>query len=189
MKNILYILIAFLVITNLQAQTPTIGDIRHGFDIADGAGWILLNGRLKSALTATQQVAATSVGIGANLPNATGKVLMQKALLTTGGGSVTLTQANLPNIAYNNVTTVSSGAHTHGIAWSGTPIGGPPAANTGGLANGGAFSPLGYFMFNAPSTTGAHSHPTVTVTTGGSGTAITTTPANIGAKTFIYLGL
>ena len=82
--------------------TTIIGDTKSGFQTSDHSGWILLNGRLKSTLTSSQQIAATSLGFGANLPDATNKYLSQTAGTigsTTGNttNSVTLTRANLPN--------------------------------------------------------------------------------------------
>ena len=99
----------------LRTQIFTLGDVKHGYQAADHNGWVLLNGRLKSTLTAGQQTAATALGIGTNLPNLQDKTIVgvsvTKTLNTTGGSAtVTLAQNQLPNVT---LTTSSDGAHTH----------------------------------------------------------------------------
>lgn len=99
----------------LRTQVFTPGDVKNGYQTADHNGWILLNGRLKSTLTASQQVVATTLGIGANLPDLQDKTIVgasgTKALNTTGGSAtVTLAQNQLPNVA---LTTTTNGAHIH----------------------------------------------------------------------------
>jgi hypothetical protein len=89
----------------------TVGDHKHGYQAADHSGWVLLNGRAKTTLTATQQTAATGLGIGVNLPNAADRGIVgvsgTKALGTIGGAStVTLAQNQLPNINLS---------HNHGV--------------------------------------------------------------------------
>jgi hypothetical protein len=58
----------------------SIGDCKSGLQAADHDGWVLLDGRTKSSLTAAQQTAATSLGIGTNLPNASGRAFVQGPL-------------------------------------------------------------------------------------------------------------
>lgn len=99
----------------LRTQIFTLGDVKHGYQTADHNGWVLLNGRLKSTLTAGQQTAATALGIGTNLPDLQDKGIVgvsgTKTLNTTGGSAtVTLAQNQLPNVT---LTTSSDGAHTH----------------------------------------------------------------------------
>lgn len=99
----------------IDITSNQVGDIKFGFQTADHAGWVKLDGRLKSTLTATQQAQATALGIGTNLPNATDKVLKQKSsgVNTTGGGNTaSILQANLPNI---NLTALSAGGHNHQV--------------------------------------------------------------------------
>ena len=101
---------------------PTTGDVKTGIQTADHNGWIKLDGRLKSTLTATQQTQATSLGVGANLPDATNAVLMQSSGTlgtVTGSMSATIAQNQLPNITptitVNSTTATiqSAGAHQH----------------------------------------------------------------------------
>jgi hypothetical protein len=153
-----------------------IGDIKTGFQTADHAGWVKLNGRLKSTLTATQQANATALGIGANLPDATDKVLKQKSgvVNTTGGSNTsTILQANLPNIS---LTASSSGAHSHTFG-----------SNTGGSYGPGGITPqtLNGGITYSTSSAGAHTH---SVPLGGSGTALSVEDAYLSANVFIYLG-
>jgi hypothetical protein len=101
---------------SLQNQIYTFGDVKYGYAATDHFGWVLLNGRLKSTLTASQQTAATSLGIGTNLPDIQDKSIIgvsaTKALNTVGGSSspVTIAQNQLPNVT---LTTSSDGAHIH----------------------------------------------------------------------------
>lgn len=81
-----------------QIIGATIGDAKSGFQTGDHNGWILLDGRLKTALTPTQQANATTLGIGVNIPNATGRCFTQGTLLTQIG-SATIAQNQLPNVS------------------------------------------------------------------------------------------
>ena len=109
----------------------TPGDIKSGFQTTDHAGWILLDGRAISTLTATQQAAAATLGFTANLPNGDKCSIRMDAAAALGavGGSAKITQANLPAINTANsgvittsghdagaVTSSSAGAHQHGVA-------------------------------------------------------------------------
>jgi len=155
----------------------TAGDIKQGLQAADHGGWVLLDGRLKTALIATQQTAATTLGIGANLPNALGRVLKKKAsaLLTTGGSNTaTIAQANLPNI---NLTAASAGDHSHIVT----------TMDNGGQ-NDVSVSQANNQTPNSgvpTSTAGAHIH---TVPLGGSGAALVTENAWLNVNAFLYLG-
>lgn len=101
---------------SLQNQIYTFGDVKYGYVATDHFGWVLLNGRLKNTLTASQQTAATSLGIGTNLPDIQDKSIVgvstTKALNTVGGSSspVTIAQNQLPNVT---LTTSSDGVHIH----------------------------------------------------------------------------
>jgi hypothetical protein len=186
-----------------NGATSTIGDCKSGLQTADHSGWVLLDGRAKSSLTASQQTAATSLGIGTNLPNATGRAFVQGTLGAQIGSS-TIAQANLPNVTLNAASISagtpagsidSQGAHTH------------PATvifhdATGGGFNGGRIqstdrNPVrtqtnasevqiqsaGSHAHNfTGATLSAHSH---TVPLGGTGAAYT--PAGIGCNMFLFL--
>ncbi|MEO8517459.1 MAG: hypothetical protein ABI426_11965 [Flavobacterium sp.] len=100
-----------------SVSSAIIGDVKNGYQTTDHNGWILLNGRLKTTLTATQQAAATALGIGANLPNISDKSIVgssaTKALNTVGGSdNATISRDQLPNIV---LTASTEGNHTHTI--------------------------------------------------------------------------
>ena len=78
-------------------SAATIGDVKYGLQAGDHTGWIKLDGRLKTALTATQQTAATGLGIATNIPDATNRMLTQTGTLLATGGSntTTIAQTNL----------------------------------------------------------------------------------------------
>jgi hypothetical protein len=97
------------------------GDVKASAQTADHAGWVLLDGRAKSTLTATQQAQATALGIGANLLNDDGRVVTGPASgqtvgqLAGGSSTITIAQNNLPNI---DLTAASAGAHTHTVSYN-----------------------------------------------------------------------
>ncbi len=77
-----------------------IGDIKSGIQSSDHLGWIKLDGRALSSLTATQQSAATALGLSGNLPDATNAFMLQngQALATiSGSNSRTIARNQLPN--------------------------------------------------------------------------------------------
>lgn len=134
---------------NAPMTVINFGDIKTGIQSTDHSGWVKLDGRLKSSLTATQQSQATALGVGANLPDATDAVLVQSSGSlgsVTGSMSRTLAQNQLPNITptitVNNTTATmqSAGAHDH-------PVNVVPNS-TGGYANG---NPLAFKKGVAPS--------------------------------------
>ena len=99
----------------LYTQVYNYGDVKYGYQTADHNGWVQLDGRAKTTLTATQQSVATALGIGSNLPNVSDKTLVgtsvTKSLNTTGGSATTtIAQNQLPNVTLNSS---SDGAHTH----------------------------------------------------------------------------
>lgn len=159
------------------------GDIKTGIQTGDHNGWIKLNGRAKSTLTATQQAQATTLGIGANLPDASNAFLVQNGTTlgsVSGNNTKTITQANLPNINFPTATTTSNGDHSHTFT---RPQGDQNYSNgSGNTWWGGSWGST-----NWTSTNGAHTH-TVTVSSGGSGTALDITPKSLSVNTFIYLG-
>ncbi|WP_339700770.1 hypothetical protein [uncultured Marixanthomonas sp.] len=93
------------------------GDVKQGFQGVDHNGWVKLDGRNISSLTATQQAQATALGFTGTLPNATNSYLSQNG---TALGSIsssnqkTIAQEQLPDIT----PTVSVNA-----ASAGTPTG------------------------------------------------------------------
>lgn len=95
-----------------------IGDVKYSYQPVSHSGWVILAGQAKSTLAANQQLAATSLGIGTNLPNGADRGLVgvsgTKALASTGGqATVTISQANLPAIS------LTGGSHGHGVSDSG----------------------------------------------------------------------
>lgn len=151
------------------------GDIKTGIQAADHNGWIKLDGRLKSSLTATQQTQATSLGIGTYLPDASNAFLVQNGG-TLGGvsGSNTfyLAQNQLPNVTYSG--TINDVAHgaVYGSSASGvfTRYGGSSWGNAGG--GGGTET----FSLSIP-LNGGVTQQTINIT-----------PKSLAVNTFIYLG-
>jgi hypothetical protein len=178
--------------TPLAGSTDIPGDAKSGFQTTDHRGWIILNGRLKSTLTSAQQVNATALGFGSNLPDATGRVFAQ-GTLGAAVGSSTISQSNLPNINLT-ATAISAGTPSGSVSlithssdaggFDPTPFGGtsnlqqtdriPENTITLGASIGGGFTG------NALS---AHAH---VVPLGGLGSAYM--PAAIGVNQFVYLG-
>lgn len=171
-----------------------IGDNKSGFQTADhGSGWILLNGRLLTTLTSTQQAAWATLGIaGTNLPDATGRAFVQGAVGAQIGSS-TITQANLPAVNLT-ATSVSAGTPSGSVS---TTVNAQFHSATGGGFNGGRLqltdrnpsfnqlnpSELTVSASFSGSALGAHNH---TVPLGGSGAAYI--PAAIGVNHFVFLG-
>jgi hypothetical protein len=116
-----------------------IGDIKTGIQSADHYGWVKLDGRVKSTLTATQQAQATALGIGANLPNATNAVLTQNGTAlgsVSGSNTKTISQNQLPNVQIG----IPNHNHTAVESWtSSVDIGGGYATN--GVGNLSSFGP------------------------------------------------
>jgi hypothetical protein len=105
------------IATALGSSQNIAGDIKTGIQITDHNGWIKLDGRPKSNLSASQQARATALGIGVDLPNASNAVLMQNggALGTVSGSNTkTISQANLPNITFSG-TAATAGNHSHSV--------------------------------------------------------------------------
>lgn len=91
------------------------GDVKSGIQTADHSGWVLLDGRALSTLSANQQAVAASLGITGNLPNATNAYLVQNGGsmgAVSGSNTTTLTQANLPNVSFTG-TASNAGGHSH----------------------------------------------------------------------------
>ena len=91
------------------------GDVKSGIQNADHAGWIKLDGRPLTSLSASQQAVATSLGLSGTLPNANNSYLSQNGGTlgaVSGANTVTLTQGNLPNVNFTG-TAASAGDHAH----------------------------------------------------------------------------
>lgn len=195
-----------------KSEVQTSGDVKYGFQTSDHGGWIKMDGRAISTLTTTQQAAATALGFSGNIPNATDRVIKQKATLNSTGGanSVTLSQSNLPNVSLSGTaatagahshtgTTSSDGGHTH------THTDYYYAENNGanwgwaGSSSGMDWDNRGYSTTGTTSSNGAHTHTfttstdsghthTVSVSLGGSATAVATENSYLGVNAFIFLG-
>jgi microcystin-dependent protein len=174
------------------------GDIKTGRQTADHAGWILCDGRLKTALTATQQPRATALGIGANIDDARGKALFAAGAngivlgATGGAATATVAQANLPNVS------LVGGNHGHGITDGGHSHSQTEKYRVGALPNSGqpnwGSDPGGSSTYNGNSTgvstTGISisASGNLSIPLGGSGTALPVQNPYLGVNVFIYLG-
>lgn len=101
---------------NYAAQAKY-GDVKSGIQPSDHEGWILLDGRPLTSLSAEQQAVAASLGLIVNLPDASDAYLVQNGGgmgTISGSNTTTLTQANLPNVSFTG-TAASSGDHNHSV--------------------------------------------------------------------------
>ena len=197
---------------------PTAGDVKTGIQTGDHNGWIKLDGRLKSTLTASQQTQATALGIGTNLPDATNAVLMQSSGTlgtVTGTMSTTIAQNQLPNITpaitvNSTVATMqNTGGHQHPVAVVNNSIGGYAAYNPGAFKNGMAPTTEAdadvtdrsgtavYTNTGIIGSAGEHSHAmdahahsasATSINGGVTQQAFDKTPRSLVVNTFIYLG-
>lgn len=170
----------------MDANIPSIGDIKYASTNTDHDGWYLLNGRAISTLTSTSQSNASSIGISGNLPNTDDTFLKGKAAAETvgnviGNNKITLAKINLPDITYS-VTTETNGVHEHSYSdrGDGNSIVSLELGSLGIVDNIVATGAT-------TSSTGAHTHQ-YTVNTGGTNTAIDATPLYLATNIFIYLG-
>lgn len=170
------------------------GDVKFSFLTVDHSGWFLLNGRLKTTLSAQQQTVATALGIGVNLPNAANAYFSQGGAVGTVSQSNTkvITQANLPNV---NLTAASAGNHNH--TSNATGANGAPSliiksAGGSNTSDGTALdatvgepdlvaAPVGLAINN----NGAHTH---NVPLGGLDTPFDVRPLTMAMNSFVYLG-
>jgi hypothetical protein len=165
-------------------DAPEIGDIKYATQNEDHDGWYLLNGRLLVTLPAQAQANATSLGLGANLPNSNNRILKGKtaaeALGSVGGtDQILLTQANLPNVTFIG-TAFSAGAHTHSHLDRATGTMTSVENNFRPMVDNTSANKM-------TSSDGDHTHP-VTVNLGGVNIPIIYQPANIASYVFVYLG-
>ncbi len=170
------------------------GDVKSGMQSGDHNGWVKLDGRAKSTLSATQQAQATALGIGTNLPDAANAFLVQNGTTigsVSSSNTKTILRGNLPNVALGGSTT-ADGSHSHTInvndngvvsVSGGTATAMKEAQNnwTSGAATNNA---------NVVSSAGSHSHSITTSSINGgvTQTALDITPKSLSVNTFIYLG-
>ena len=152
------------------------GDIKQGIQSADHHGWVKLDGRLKSSLTATQQSSATALGIGTNLPDAGNCFPVQNGSTlgsVSGSNTVTINKNQLPNVTYTGtIERVAHGAYT-GAAASGV-FSMSSGGNLGNATGGGITDS---YTLNIPLNGGVIQQP------------IDITPKSLSVNMFIYLGL
>ncbi len=101
---------------NYAAQSKY-GDVKSGIQLVDHDGWIKLDGRALNTLSASQQSVAVSLGFGPNIPNADNAYLVQNGGgvgTVAGSNTVTLSQANLPNVNFTGTASVA-GDHNHAV--------------------------------------------------------------------------
>ncbi len=179
----------------LEPNTTQLGELKYSFATTDHDGWYLVNGRAKTTLSATAQSAASIIGYGANLPDATDRFLKniataESVAIQGGTNTFTVSQAQLPNVNFLGSTN-SDGSHTHQVdSYTGNQ-------NIGLLST----SALTVFTVykvaendnittinRTTTSSGAHTH-TVSVNSGGTGAAVTRVPAYLSTNVFVYLGL
>lgn len=97
------------------ATQSKFGDIKQGIQNADHDGWVRLDGRANTALSATQRAVLTSLGISGALPNASSAYPVQNGTSlgsVSGSNTTTLTQANLPSVTFSG-SSGNAGSHSH----------------------------------------------------------------------------
>lgn len=166
-------------------ETNLSGDIKQGLQTVDYEGWIKLDGRAISTLTANQQAQAILLGFSTNLPDATNSFLVQNGTSMgsiSGSNTIIIDQNQLPNITLTG-TTSTDGNHTHTY---GLPKGDANRSN-------GAGNTLWGNTFNLNRNTGAsgnHNHTFTTSSINGNvlQQPINITPQSLSVNTFLYLG-
>jgi hypothetical protein len=184
----LFFLLIFTQILRGQTGLPSsttgqgaVGDCKSGMQASDHLGWVKLDGRLKSTLTAGQQANATTLGIGTNIPNATGRVYAQGTLGAQIGSNL-VAQNNLPNVS---ISTTTDGNHSHTTGINNSLFNGSANGGERFLNNGGVTLNSNITSNFASNTTGAHTH---TIALNGGVAQQTYIPAAIGVNMFMYLG-
>jgi hypothetical protein len=179
---------------NSPMSVINFGDVKTGMQAADHNGWVRLDGRLKSTLTATQQAQATALGIGANLPNASNAFLVQNGTTLgslSSSNTKTIAQSNLPNVSLGGSTS-SDGSHTHTINVNSNTVKLVSGGTVTAMAEGNSNWTAGISESNASVMTNAgnHTHSVTTNSINGNVTQTTLdiTPRSLSVNTFIYLG-
>lgn len=133
----------------IRLMQESFGDVKSGFQTNDHNGWIKLDGRLLSTLSASQLLIAQSLGFVGNLPDASNAYLSQNGAsmgALSGSNAVTLTQGNLPIVNFTG-SAANAGSHSHNTD--------PAAFNSGNAGNHShSTDPAG---FNSNSA-GSHNH-------------------------------
>lgn len=173
-----------------------IGDIKQEFQTSDHNGWIKLNGRLKTTLTSSQQIQATTLGIGTNLPDATNAFLVQNGNtvgVVSGSNNRIISQNQLANSTINGSTN-TDGAHIHSIrteagvdnVYLSNPALAHPPAQYNQLTNN-IYYP---YLMDYTQIDGTHSHAFTTSSLNGNVVQqnLDITPKSLSVTTFIYLG-
>jgi hypothetical protein len=163
----------------ISGNTPmtviNFGDVKTGLQASDHNGWIRLNGRAKSTLSATQQTQATALGIGANLPDASNAFLVQNGGTlgnVTGSNNITLARDQLPNVNFEGeIINVAHGAFVNATA---SGLISRVSGNSSGNASGGGVT--NNFILRIPLNGGVTQQ------------SINITPRSLSVNTFIYLG-
>jgi hypothetical protein len=156
-------------------SSANFGDIKTGIQSADHNGWIKLDGRLKSSLTATQQSQATTLGIGSYLPDASNAFLVQNGGTlggVTGSNTIYLAQNQLPNVTYSG--TINDVAHGAVYGSSASGVFTRYVGSSWGNASGGGVTES--FSMSIP-LNGGVTQQTINIT-----------PKSLAVNTFIYLG-
>ena len=167
----------------IYQQVHDFGDMKYSLKTTDHQGWVLLNGRSVSALTPSQQAAATLLGFGESIPNLSDKTLVgssvSKPLGFYGGNStVIISQNQLPDVT---LSTSTNGAHTHGAG----SVGNYNLNLTGGIT----FQLLNASTNTAQTTSsGSHSHTTSSINGGVTQETLNIQNPYMAANGFIYLG-
>ena len=158
-----------------NSQASTIGDTKQGFQTLDHEGWILLEGRAISTLTATQQTAAATLGFTTNLPDANNSYLVQNGRTlgdVSGSNTTTIAQNQLPNVNYTG--NIFNMAHGSAVEGSSNGVFTRSASLSLGNARGGGITDN--FAFNLR----LNGHVTQV--------ALDRRPQSLSVNTFIYLG-
>ncbi len=171
----------------VNTSSAVLGDVKNGYQTTDHNGWILLDGRLISTLSITQQAAATALGFGTNLPNIADKSIVgtsaTKSLNTFGGiAAATITRDQLPDLYLN--TLPGYGAHKHLTLYYRVT-----ARSTNGGSAGASQLDLGAYVYPTIDADGAHTHTLESLNGGVTQTAINIQNPYIAMNGFIYLGL
>ncbi len=157
-------------------STLNYGDIKQGIQNADHNGWIKLDGRLKSSLTASQQTKATALGLATNIPDASNSYLVQNGTTlgsVSGSNTRTITQNQLPNVTYSgNLYQVAHGAYV-----SATASGVFTQSSTGSAGNATGGGSTNNFSISIPLNGGVTQQ------------ALNIAPQSLSVNMFIYLGL
>lgn len=187
------------------AAGSSIGDVKSGIQAADHNGWVKLDGRAISSLTASQQARATALGLSGNLPNAANTALIQNATTLgsiSGSMTKTIAQNQLPNVTFNG-TTSSIGDHSHPTRHVPTSTGGYPSVNVASFKHINSFTNENdiattdrvdngvYRQTGLLEGAGAHNHTFTTSSLNGNTAQQTLdiTPRSLSVNMFIYLGL